>query len=494
MAGYSRPAVARIFGVPALGGLLFGWDIGATSYVLTQLQSAEYSGVSWSGAVAGSSFLQGLITSGGVAGALIGAAIVFRIADAIGRRRELILAALLYVAGAVLEVASGSGTSEATGLALLLLGRLVYGAGCGFAMHGAPAYIAEMSPASIRGTLVSLKEAAIVLGICLGYGVGYAYSEVDGGWRWAYGWTVPASILLLVGAQSLPPSARWLALRGKNVEAVASLAFVYPNDVDARDAAAQELAVASESRSNAPPPRLGDRRYRRALTAGIGVVLLQQFTGQPSVLYYAGAIFDAAGVGAVASVAVGVFKLVATLGAVATVDNYGRRKLLFIGITAMVVALVGLAIAFHGFEGGGSGFTPRKVTIIGLIFLYIAAYQISFGPIAWLLISELFPLEVRGQAVALAVQANFASNMLVALLFPVARDALKHLVGETWAMSVLFAVFAAIAVYALEFVRARVPETKGLSLEEIERYFAAGERLAGIESPLIPSAGDELVV
>ena len=136
MAGYSRPAVARIFGVPALGGLLFGWDIGATSYVLTQLQSAEYSGVSWSGAVARSSFLQGLITSGGVAGALIGAAIVFRVADAIGRRRELILAALLYIAGAVLEVASGSfGTSEASGLALLLLGRLVYGAACGFAMR-----------------------------------------------------------------------------------------------------------------------------------------------------------------------------------------------------------------------------------------------------------------------------------------------------------------------------------------------------------------------
>mmetsp|Transcript_11912 Transcript_11912/g.35557 ORF Transcript_11912/g.35557 Transcript_11912/m.35557 type:complete len:495 (-) Transcript_11912:28-1512(-) len=494
MAGYSRPAVARIFGVPALGGLLFGWDIGATSYVLTQLQSAEYSGVSWSGAVAGSSFLQGLITSGGVAGALIGAAIVFRVADAIGRRRELILAALLYVAGAVLEVASGFGTTEATGLALLLLGRVVYGAGCGFAMHGAPAYIAEMSPASIRGTLVSLKEAAIVLGICLGYGVGYAYSEKDGGWRWAYGWTLPASLLLLVGAQSLPPSARWLALRGKAVEAVASLAFVYPNDVDARDAAAQELAVASESRSNAPPPRLGDRRYRRALTAGIGVVLLQQFTGQPSVLYYAGAIFDAAGVGAVASVAVGVFKLVATLGAVATVDKHGRRKLLFVGISLMVVALLGLAVAFHGFEGEGSGFTPRKVGIIGLIFLYIAAYQISFGPIAWLLISELFPLEVRGQAVALAVQANFASNMVVALLFPVARDALKHVVGDAWAMSVLFAAFAAIALYALEFVRARVPETKGLSLEEIERYFASGERLAGIESPLIPSAGDELVV
>jgi sugar porter (SP) family MFS transporter len=495
MAGYSRPAVARIFGVPALGGLLFGWDIGATSYVLTQLQSAEYSGVSWHGAVAGSSLLQGLVTSGGVAGALIGAAIVFRIADAIGRRRELIIAACLYIAGAALEVASGSfGTSETSGLALLLLGRLVYGAACGFAMHGAPAYIAEMSPASIRGTLISLKEAAIVLGICAGYGFGYAYSEVPGGWRWAYGWTAPFSVLLFVGAKSLPPSARWLALRGKQSEAVASLAFVYPNDVDARDAAAQELAAASEARSDAPPPRLGDRRYRRALTAGLGVVLLQQFTGQPSVLYYAGSIFESAGVGAVASVAVGVFKLVATLGAVATVDKYGRRKLLFIGISLMVVALVGLAIAFQGFDGEGGGFTPRKVAIIGLIFLYIAAYQISFGPIAWLLISELFPLEVRGQAVALAVQANFGGNMLVALLFPVARDALRQLVGADWAMSCLFATFAVIAVYALEFVRARVPETKGLSLEEIERHFAAGDRRTGIESPLIAADGGELVV
>lgn len=340
MAGFSRPAVARIFGVPALGGLLFGWDIGATSYVLTQLQSRQYSGVSWHGTIAGSSFLQGLITSGGVAGALLGASVVFRIADTIGRRRELIVAALLYIAGAALEVASGSfGTSEASGLALLLLGRLVYGAACGFAMHGAPAYIAEMSPASIRGMLISLKEAAIVLGICLGYGIGYAYSDTEGGWRWAFGWTVPVSVLLCIGAKSLPPSARWLALRGKQVEAVASLSFVYPHDVDARDAAVQELAIALQLRRNAPPPRLCDRRYRPALTAGIGVVLLQQFTGQPSVLYYAGTIFDAAGVGTAASVLVGLFKLIATLCAVVTVDNYGRRSLLFIGIGAMVVRL-----------------------------------------------------------------------------------------------------------------------------------------------------------
>ena len=165
--------------------------------------------------------------------------------------------------------------------------------------------------------------------------------------------------------------------------------------------------------------------------------------------------------------------------------NHGRGQ----------VALLGLAVALHGFDGEGDGFTTRKIGTIGLIFVYIAAYQISFGPIAWLLISELFPLEVRGKAVALAVQANFASNMLVALLFPLARDALCQLVGETWALSCLFATFAAIAVCALEFVRARVPETKGLTLEEIERwYFAARERGSGIESPLVAAHGDEPLV
>ena len=506
MSGYDRLAVARIFFFPALGGLLFGYDIGATSYVLTQLESATFSGVAWWDAVASSSALQGLVTSGGVGGAFVGATIVFKVADDLGRRRELLLGACLYIIGACLEFLGGGvggyRSRAGDGLGLLVLGRFIYGVGCGFVMHGAPSYIAEMSPAAIRGTLVSLKEAAIVVGICLGYGLGFALRDVAGGWRFTYGASVPLSVLLYVGAAALPPSARWLALKGDMDGARKSLAFVYPDDARLLEEAYDELkgddSCEDPALSRGEPQSLLAPKYRRALTAGLGVVLLQQLTGQPSVLYYASTIFDAAGIGTVATVFVGVFKLFATLFAVVTVDKRGRRELLFIGVGSMLVALVALSLAFYDFDPDG-GFNVQKGAIVGLIFVYIAGYQVGFGPIAWLLISEIFPLEVRGQAVALAVQTNFASNMLVSFLFPVAQTGLKALLGKTWYLTVLFGIFAVVDLYALYFIDRNVPETKGMSLEQIEHFLAAGKitnapslrdsyrsvNSGGVESPLI---------
>ncbi|KAH8071158.1 hypothetical protein JL721_4590 [Aureococcus anophagefferens] len=429
MGGYDRLAVARIFFFPALGGLLFGYDIGATSYVLTQLQSAKFSGVSWYDLVARSSALQGLVTSGGVGGAFVGASVVFKVADDLGRRRELLLGAALDVLGAACEFLGGgvgpyeSGAGD--GLFLLVLGRFVYGVGCGFVMHGAPSYtvsyIAEMSPAAIRGTLVSLKEAAIVVGICLGYGLGFALRETPGGWRYTYAASIPFALLLYWGAFCLPPSARWLSLKG--------------------DAAGARLddgggGGGGDDDARGEPRSLLDAKYRRALTAGLGVVLLQQLTGQPSVLYYASTIFDAAGIGTVATVFVGVFKLFATLFAVVTVDRRGRRELLFVGVGSMFVALAALALAFYDFDPSG-GFSAQKGAIVGLIFVYIAGYQVGFGPIAWLLISEVFPSR-RGSPL-----------------------------GSTWYLTVLFGIFAVLDLYALHFINRNVPETKGMTLEEI---------------------------
>ncbi|KAH8099084.1 hypothetical protein JL720_2063 [Aureococcus anophagefferens] len=478
MGGYDRLAVARIFFFPALGGLLFGYDIGATSYVLTQLQSAKFSGVSWYDLVARSSALQGLV------------------ADDLGRRRELLLGAALALGAACEFLGGGVGPYESgagDGLFLLVLGRFVYGVGCGFVMHGAPSYIAEMSPAAIRGTLVSLKEAAIVVGICLGYGLGFALRETAGGWRYTYAASIPLALLLYWGAYCLPPSARWLSLKGDAAGARASLTFVYPNDDALLEAAVAELddgGGGGDDGARGEPRSLLDAKYRRALTAGLGVVLLQQLTGQPSVLYYASTIFDAAGIGTVATVFVGVFKLFATLFAVVTVDRRGRRELLFVGVGSMFLALAALALAFYDFDPSG-GFSAQKGAIVGLIFVYIAGYQVGFGPIAWLLISEVFPLEVRGQAVALAVQANFASNMLVSFLFPVAQTGLKALLGSTWYLTVLFGIFAVLDLYALHFINRNVPETKGMTLEEIERFLAGskpnsrGADLSSVESPLI---------
>jgi MFS family permease len=185
---YSVISAFMIFFFPALGGLLFGYDIGATSAVVTQLKSSSYSGVLWYSSVADSSLLQGVITSMATMGALLGSMTCFQVADALGRRRSLLLASNLYFLGAILEVFSGNPTwSGRTGITTLIIGRLIYGYGCGFAMHGAPAYIGEMAPSAIRGLLVSLKEAFIVVGMVFGYSIGYIYSTHSGGWRYTYG-------------------------------------------------------------------------------------------------------------------------------------------------------------------------------------------------------------------------------------------------------------------------------------------------------------------
>ncbi|CAN0036821.1 unnamed protein product, partial [Phaeothamnion confervicola] len=175
---YSRTAAFTVFFFPALGGMLFGYDIGGTSAVLAQLESTKLSGVSWSAYVQDSSVLQGLITSNGVLGAMIGSLICFRVGDVIGRKAELLIASGLFLAGALVEGVSGHRSWGAgLGITVLLLGRVIYGLGCGFAMHGAPAYIGEMAPSAVRGLLVSLKEAMIVVGMLLGYFMGWCLSS-----------------------------------------------------------------------------------------------------------------------------------------------------------------------------------------------------------------------------------------------------------------------------------------------------------------------------
>jgi MFS family permease len=228
-AKYSELAVFLVFFFPALGGLLFGYDIGATSAVMVQLKDSSLNGVAWGSAVINSTALQGLITSFGMVGALIGSFITFNVADTIGRRGSLLIASVVFFVGAIFEYLSG-GIDSSFGLFILLLGRVVYGMACGFAMYGAPAYIGEMSPPSIRGVLVSLKEAFVVLGMVLGYSMGVIYGNTEGGWRSIYGFASIIAVAMGVGMfYLLPPSAKWLALRDRLPEACASLHFVYPH-------------------------------------------------------------------------------------------------------------------------------------------------------------------------------------------------------------------------------------------------------------------------
>jgi MFS family permease len=293
---YNRVTAGLIFLFPALGGLLFGYDIGATSAVIAQLTSKEYSGTKWWSTIADSSVLQGVVTSIAMFGAMLGSTTCFQIADDLGRRRTLIIGSAFFMVGGIVEALSGNSSWNATaGISVLVTGRVLYGYGCGFAMHGAPAYIGEMAPSEIRGLLVSLKEAFIVLGMVMGYTIGYLFSSSEGGWRKTYIASLPLSIVMMAGMFYLPYSARWLALKGRVSEARDSLRFVTPDISETELQAVQEVAdkaSLTQASGSTDWKRLTAPSVWPALVAGVGLVFLQQVTGQPSVLYYADSIFE----------------------------------------------------------------------------------------------------------------------------------------------------------------------------------------------------------
>ncbi|KAK6118609.1 hypothetical protein DH2020_047651 [Rehmannia glutinosa] len=461
---FAWSSVILPFIFPALGGLLFGYDIGATSGAAISLQSPELSGTNWFNL---SAVQLGLVVSGSLYGALFGSLIVYPLSDFLGRRRELIIASLLYLSGGLL-------TAYAPGLGVLLIARVLYGLGIGIAMHGAPLYIAETSPSQIRGTLISLKELFIVLGILLGYFVGSFEINAVGGWRYMYGLSAPFALLMGLGMWSLPPSPRWLLLRavqGKGPlqeykeKAILALRKLRGGSVDDKAPEKQvEDTLVSLKTAYAGQDSEGNflevfqGPSLKAFIIGGGLVLFQQITGQPSVLYYAGPILQTAGFAAAAdatklSVVIGVFKLLMTGVAVLKVDDLGRRPLLIGGVTGLAFSLL-LLSAYYKFLGG------YPFVAVAALLLYVGCYQISFGPISWLMVSEIFPIRTRGKGISLAVLTNFGSNAIVTFAF----SPLKELLGA----DNLFLVFGAIALLALVFVVVYVPETKGLSLEEIE--------------------------
>ncbi|BBH04745.1 Major facilitator superfamily protein [Prunus dulcis] len=449
---------------PALGGLLFGYDIGATSGATISLQSPELSGTAWFNL---SAVLLGLVVSGSLYGALFGSLLVYPIADFLGRRRELIISAVLYLLGGLI-------TAYAPSLSVLLVGRLLYGLGIGMAMHGAPLYIAETCPSQIRGTLVSLKELLIVLGILLGYFVGSFEINAIGGWRYMYGISAPIALLMGIGVWLLPPSPRWLLLRAaqgkgsvkeykeKAVLALSKLRGRPPGD-KVSEKQIEETYVSLKSayadqESEGSLLEVFQGPNLKAFIIAVGLVLFQQITGQPSVLYYAGPILQTAGFSAASdatrvSVVIGLFKFVMTGIAVLKVDELGRRPLLIVGVSGLALSLF-LLSAYFKFLGG------FPLVAVASLLLYVGCYQISFGPISWLMVSEIFPLRTRGKGISLAVLANFASNAIVTFAFSPLKEALG---AEN-----LFILFGVIALLSLLFVVLLVPETKGLSLEEIE--------------------------
>ncbi|KAK7341223.1 hypothetical protein VNO80_24149 [Phaseolus coccineus] len=458
---YSVSAAILPFLFPAFGGLLFGYDIGATSSATISIQSPTLSGVSWYQL---SSVEIGLFTSGSLYGALIGSLLAFNVADFLGRRRELIVAALLYFVGALV-------TALAPNFPVLVLGRLIFGTGIGLAMHAAPMYIAETAPTPIRGQLISLKEFFIVLGMVAGYGFGSLFVDTVAGWRYMFGVSSPVAIIMGVGMWWLPASPRWLLLRaiqGKGdvqdskeiaIRSLCQLRGQASGDSAHRqvDEILAELSYLGEEKE-VTFGEIFQGKCLKALWIGAGLVLFQQITGQPSVLYYAASIFQSAGFSGASdatrvSILLGAFKLIMTGVAVVVVDKLGRRPLLLGGVSGIVISLFLLGSYYVFLDNA------PVIAVVGLL-LYVGCYQISFGPIGWLMIAEIFPLRLRGRGLGIAVLVNFGANALVTFAF----SPLKELLGA----GILFYIFCVIAVASLAFIYLVVPETKGLTLEEIE--------------------------
>ena len=462
-------AVLRNFAFPALAGALFGWDIGISSGALENVATSAANG---GDGFALSSIESGQFVSASLFGALTASAAAGAgLGDRLGSRKELALAGAAYMVGSV-------AASVAPGFELLVLGKWIYGLGIGFAMHSAPVYIAETAPSSLRGSLISLKEGFIVGGILLGYLASEDVIASNGAWRQLFLEATPLIGILLAGSLWLPDSPRWIAARGGDDEKTreeARDALVRIRDAKTETELVkidEELgdifatATTADAKNAGGMMTLFDGKYLRPLYIGLSVVLFQQFTGQPSVLYYATQTFKAAGWSvedaANVSVILGVWKLFMTGIAVAKVDSVGRRPLLLGGagiITACLFALAALNAP------GETQTVFQAQASVAAIFLYVGAYQLSFGPIAWLLVGEVFPSKVRSAAVGVATLSNFGSNFLVSLLLPTAR--------ETVGSRGTYLGFASVGVFALVSMYFTVIETRGKTLEDIETELTA---------------------
>jgi SP family galactose:H+ symporter-like MFS transporter len=433
--------------ISALGGLLFGYDTGVISGAVLFIER-DY---------ALSNLLVGIVVSAVLIGAVMGAAIAGYLADLVGRRKMILVAALVFILGAI-------GTAFTPNVLLLIAGRIVVGLAIGIASMTAPLYISEVAPAKVRGSLVSLNQLAITVGIVVSYLIDYALAPIQG-WRYMLGLAAIPAVILALGMLPLPDTPRWLVNHGEPDKARNVLKRIRRNEdvekelVEIQTGLKEQKAGRSEIFSPLVKP---------ALIIGIALAVLQQVTGINTVIYYAPKIFQFAGISSssaaiFSTLLVGIVNVAFTVVAIFLVDRVGRRPLLLVGLAGMVSSLTLLGASFYlsslvGLQG--------TLATVGLM-VYVASFAIGLGPVFWLLISEIYPLRVRGLAMSIASEANWGSNLIIALTF-LTFIQLLGLSGTFW-------LYAVVGVLGLIFCYKLVPETKGHTLEEIESHWRAGK-------------------
>jgi SP family xylose:H+ symportor-like MFS transporter len=436
--------------VAALGGLLFGYDTGVINGAIGPLKEH----------FALDAQAEGWATGCALLGCAIGAAVAGVLSDRLGRKKVLIVSAVLFLVSAV-------GTALPRDIATFIIFRIIGGVGVGTAAMSSPMYIAEISPARMRGRMVSVNQLAIVTGFLVVYFVNY-FIDLQGdpawnqqlGWRWMFGSESIPALLLLVLLFFVPESPRWLTKQKRNDEALEIL-----TRVDGTEYARAELleikdALAHESGSL---KQLFQPGMKIVLVMGIVLAVLQQVTGINVLLYYGTEIFKNMGsetnTALLQTVIVGAVNLSFTIVAIWTVDRLGRRPLMMIGSGGMGIFMlaVGLAAYCQG----------RELWILLFILGYVACFALSVGPVTWVILSEIFPTRIRGRAMAIATVCLWVANYVISQTFPM-MDKNKWLIDK-FHHGFPFWLYGIFCVVLLVFVGKFVPETKGKKMEEIEK-------------------------
>nr|WP_050801449.1 sugar porter family MFS transporter [Gluconobacter morbifer] len=433
-----------IAAISATGGLLFGYDTGIISAALLQLREQFHL------TTMGSE----IVTSAIIFGALVGCLGAGGISDRFGRRRTVMIAAALFLGGTLVA-------SFAQSVVMLVLARLVLGLAIGAASQIVPIYIAEISPPARRGRLVVGFQLAVVSGITVSFFAGYFLRESS--WRIMFGIGMLPALILFIGMAFLPNSPRWLALKNKKEEALSVLRRVRSSE---EEACAELDAILENHDQQAPWSELAKPWVRPALVSSVGIALLCQLTGINAVLYYAPSIFADAGFGQdsalLTSVAVGLGMICATIFGGWAVDNWGRRTLMLRLLPGAVISLAVLGTMFSLHLTSGAG---AWITVIA-IMAYTIFNTGSLSVAIWLVGAEVYPLSCRGKGMSLVAGSHWGADLLISLTTLSLVEALGA--GKT------FWLFAVINAFAFWFVLRYVPETKGQSLEELERRLRNG--------------------
>lgn len=483
-----RPYLLLITLTATLGGLLFGYDTAVISGTVESLRSFFIDPYNLSETAANSRL--GFIVSAALVGCIIGGLSGGWLSRVLGRRKGLMIAALLFLISALGSAmpeifVRPIGQGDHTFIWNFVVYRLIGGIGVGMASMMSPMYIAEIAPAEKRGKLVSFNQFAIIAGMLIVYFVNYWITRQgedtwlhQTGWRWMFASEAIPALLFLVLVFFIPETPRFLAQRSQDQKAMKVL-----SRINGEEKAKQILSDIKESFKTTTKSGKLFSYGVVVIMIGLAIAIFQQMIGINVILYYAPEIFKDMGAETDASllstIYVGIVNLIFTVLAIMLVDKIGRRPLLIGGATIMAIAMITVGMIFYfGLSQtivNGEAitqFTNKPMAIIAFIFIlvFIAGFAISWGPVAWVLLSEIFPNKIRGQAMALATASLWISNWIISWTFPIMNN--SSFLIDKFHHGFSYWIYGAVGVLAALFVAKFVPETKGKTLEELEKLWS----------------------